>query len=386
MADPFKNRFLQRPFFVELASAVAAREPSFDRKRFLALVYDEHWEALELKGRMRHATEALGQTMPQPYPRALAVILAIEHGFGGFDHLLFADFVERYGVDHFDLSMDALELLTRSSAEFAVRPFLRRYPDEAFARMLTWTGHESEHVRRLSSEGCRPRLPWGTALVELKRNPSPILPILERLKDDPSEYVRRSVANNLGDIAKDHPERAVEIGERWMAESPSRAPLVKHALRDLLKKGHRRALHLFGVGHGAAVDVNRLSVAPKRVPLGGTATLRVTLRSTGKKTQRLRLEYAMTYARPSGRSGRKVFKIADVDLAPGATLDLSRTLSFVDRTIRTHHPGPHTAALIVNGHNVGVAAFSLVGAGRPRVRTGHAAAAFAPRRTKSSTG
>lgn len=360
MADPFKYRFFQRASFEHLADEIRKVYPRFDRERFLALIYDDTWDSLELKGRMRHSSEALGEVLPQDYRKALAILLKVEQHVTGFDHLLFADFVERFGVDDFDVSMPALEVFTRSSAEFAIRPFLRRYPERGFAQMLAWAGHEAEHVRRLASEGCRPRLPWGTALQELKRDPAPILPILERLKDDPSEYVRRSVANNLGDIAKDHPELAVDIGERWMKEDAARAPLVKHALRDLLKKGNRRALHLFGVGEGAAIEVDALSVTPKRVKLGGEATLRVQLHSTKKRAQRLRLEYAIGYARPSGRPGRKVFKIADVALAPGGSLEFTRKLSFIDRTIRTHYAGRHTLTLIVNGQAHGEVTFTLV--------------------------
>ena len=359
MAEPFKHRFFQRPFFERLAADIAARHPPFDRERFFARLYDDTWDGLELKGRLRHATEALGAALPADYRRALAILMDVEHGYSGFDHLLFADFVERFGEGDYDASMAALEVLTRSSAEFAVRPFLRRYPERAFARMLAWAAHESEHVRRLASEGCRPRLPWGTALRELKQDPAPILPILERLKDDPSEYVRRSVANNLGDIAKDHPDLAIDIGRRWMAEDAARTPLVKHALRDLLKKGNRRALRLFGVGASPAVTVERLQVVPRRVPVGGAAVLRVTLRSTRTRSQRLRLESAITYARPGGRTGRKVFKLADAALAAGASLDLTRKLNFADRTVRTHHPGRHTLALIVNGQEVGTAALTL---------------------------
>jgi 3-methyladenine DNA glycosylase AlkC len=359
VAKRFKDRFFQRPFLERLATEIAKVYPSFDRTRFFERVCDDQWDGLELKARMRHVSEALGQTLPTDYRQALAILLKIECHFENFDHLLFADFVERFGVDDFDASMPALEVFTRTSAEFAVRPFIRRYPERAIAHMLAWTGHESEKVRRLASEGCRPRLPWGTALEELKHDPSPILPILERLKDDPSDFVRRSVANNIGDIAKDHPELAIAIGERWIAESGSRTAWMKHALRDLLKKGNRRALHLFGVGTGALVKVDRLSVTPKRVPVGGAATLRVVLHSTAKRAQRLRLEYAMTYARPGGRTGRKVFKIADVNLAAGAYLDLSRKLSFVDRSIRRHYTGRHAATLIVNGRALGAAAFAL---------------------------
>ncbi len=360
MAEPFKHRFFQRPFFEALAAAIETADPAFARARFFARLYDATWDGLELKGRMRHATAALGDALPRDFERALAILLAVESRFSGFDHLLFADFVETYGVDHFEISMAALEVLTRTSAEFAVRPFIRRYPERAVARMLAWTRHPSEHVRRLASEGCRPRLPWGTALVELKRDPSPILPILEHLKDDPSSYVRRSVANNLGDIAKDHPELAVDLARRWMKESAARRPLARHALRDLLKKGHPGALKLFGVGGSVSVAIARLAVTPARVPLGGTAVLHIALPYTGRGRQRLTLQYAVTYARPGTRTGRKVFQIGETDVAAGATVTLSRKLSFADRTIRTHHPGAHAITLVVNGKAVQETSFTLV--------------------------
>jgi 3-methyladenine DNA glycosylase AlkC len=360
VATRLKDQFFQQPFFDKLASEIRKQYPAFDRARFQALVHDDGWERRELKARMRHVSECLGQTLPQDYRRALGILMAIERHFENFDHLTFADFVERFGVDDFEVSMPVFEVLTRTSAEFAVRPFIRTYPERAMAQMLAWSKHPSERVRRLSSEGCRPRLPWGEALEPLKRDPAPILPILENLKDDPSELVRRSVANNLGDIAKDHPDLAVDIGERWIADSPARTAWVKHALRDLLKKGNRRALRLFGVGGSASVDVESVTVIPKRVPLGGHATLHIVLHSTRKAAQRLRLEYAMTYARPGGRTGRKVFKIADATLASGASLDLSRKLSFADRSIRTHYAGSHTTTLIVNGKECGSARFQLV--------------------------
>lgn len=368
MAERLKDRFFQRPFFERLVREIRAIHPGFDRDLFFERLYDRGWEQRELKARMRHASEALGQTLPRDYRRALAILLTIEGRFESFDHLLFADFVERFGVDDYEPSMRALEVLTRTTAEFAVRPFIRAYPEKALAQMLAWASHPDEKVRRLASEGCRPRLPWGGALEELKRDPAPILPILEALKDDPSESVRRSVANNLGDIAKDHPEIAIATGARWIAEAPARTPWVKHALRDLLKKGHRRALGLFGVGAGADVRIERLTVLPKRVPLGGSATLRVVLRSTGRRAQRLRLEYAMAYARPGGRTGRKVFKIAEVDVAPRARVDLSRTISFADRSVRTHHAGAHAATLIINGRRLDTVRFVLA-APAPRAAT-----------------
>jgi 3-methyladenine DNA glycosylase AlkC len=359
MATPLKDRFFQRPFFERLTSEIAGIHLDFDQPRFFEILYGDGWDALELKARMRRASMALGATLPADFPEALRIVMAVELHFDSFDHLLFADFVECFGVEHCEASLDALEVLTRTTAEFAVRPFIRRYTSHTMARMLAWASHPEPHVRRLASEGCRPRLPWGTALEELKRDPSPILPILERLKDDPSDAVRRSVANNLGDIAKDHPKLAVSIGAAWIAQSKARQPLVRHALRDLLKKGNQKALDLFGVGKAAKVSVERLSLSPKRVVIGGKTTLRFTLRSTGQKPQRLRLEYALTYLRPAGRTARKVFKIADIELGPRASNDIVRKLDFADRSIRKHHPGRHVATIFVNGREIDSVDFSL---------------------------
>jgi 3-methyladenine DNA glycosylase AlkC len=366
MAKRLKDQFFQRSFLERLADEIGAVHPPFDRKRFIALVYDKTWSGLELKARMRHVSEALGRTLPPDYREAVGILLDVERHFAGFDHLVFADFVERFGVGDFEPSMKALEVFTRTSAEFAVRPFIRKDQDRAMAQMLAWASHDSEKVRRLASEGCRPRLPWGTALEELKRDPAPILPILERLKDDPSEHVRRSVANNLGDIAKDHPDLAVDVAARWIEESAARATWVKHALRGLLKKGNRRALGLFGIAASAGVASARVTVSPSHVALGGKARLRVLLQSNRRTPQHLRIEYAITYARPGGRTARKVFKVADIELAPGATADLGRSLNFADRTVRTHHPGRHVATLIVNGRPMAEARFTLTGAAGAR--------------------
>ena len=363
MAARLKDQFFQRPFLDRLAAAISEVHPAFDRARFLRLVFDgERWPALELKDRMHHAADALGRTLPEDYRAALRILLAVERRFTGFDHLLFADYVERFGTGDPEASLPALERLTRSSAEFAIRPFLERDPERTLAAMLAWTASPDENVRRLASEGCRPRLPWGRRLPALQRDPAPILPILERLRDDPSAYVRRSVANNLGDVAKDHLDLALDLAERWLAESPARAPLLRHALRGPLKAGNVRALALFGFGKKARVEIVAVEVRPRRVPLGGRAELRVALRAAGRRPQTVRLEYELAYARPNGRTARKVFRIAEAALAPGQELELVRRLDFRDRSIRKHHRGPHALTLCVNGARVRTVAFALVAA------------------------
>ncbi|HZG55623.1 DNA alkylation repair protein, partial [Paenibacillus sp.] len=221
MPDALKDVY-NRDFFEKVAAAARNAYPAFDREAFLARVFTPAWGALELKQRMRHGASALRASLPERYVEALDVVLAMADGCGaGLAQMMLPDFVEAYGLDEPDVSIPALARLTRySSSEFAVRPFLVRYPERTLAAMLAWAEDESEHVRRLASEGSRPRLPWAMALPAFKRDPTPTLPILERLKADPSEYVRRSVANHLNDISKDHPRLALDVARRWKGVSP----------------------------------------------------------------------------------------------------------------------------------------------------------------------
>ncbi len=191
-----------------LGAVIQAEYPAFDTQGFAARVFDESWEDLELKGRMRHITLALGDMLPADYRLALGILHRVlpSLGYYGFEKMVFPDYVGVYGLDDWEASMPALEVFTQEvSAEFAIRPFIIRYQDQTMAQMQRWAGHEHPEVRRLASEGSRPRLPWGIALPALKADPAPILPILERLRADEAETVRRSVANNLNDISKDNP-------------------------------------------------------------------------------------------------------------------------------------------------------------------------------------
>lgn len=360
MAETLKNQFFQRPFFTSLSKRIKAEYPDFDSRRFFRLLHDADWEGRELKARMRHASEVLGQTLPQDYRNALGILLQVEKHFRGFDHLLFADFVERFGVDDYQASIPALERLTRTTAEFAIRPFIEKYPKKTMAQMKKWARSKHEHVRRLASEGCRPRLPWGAALAEFKKDPRPILPILDQLKADPSEMVRRSVANNLGDIAKDNPDIALATARRWLKESRDHEPLLKHGLRSLLKKGDSRALALFGLDVKTKAKVTRLAVVPKRIRIGETAQLDFELVSGERTAKPVRLEYVIEYARPNGRASRKVFQIKQVRLQPGKPVQMRRKLSFADRSTRKHHPGDHSLTLVVNGNPAKTTRFSLV--------------------------
>lgn len=341
--------YYDRAFVARLGEAVATESAGFDVRVFTRAVLAPPWPDLALKQRMRRITAVLGDRLPGPYPRQLAVLERIASQFTGLTALVFPDFVEVFGLDDLKRSLPALELMTRySTAEFAIRPFIVRDPAATMAAMRRWAAHDNEHVRRLASEGCRPRLPWGMALQAFKRDPLPVLEVLEILKADPSEYVRRSVANNLNDIGKDHPDVLLEVAARWHGRHADTDRLLKHACRTLLKRGDLRALTIFGLGHDAGAEVRRLRVTPARVSIGDRVTFTFEVRHASDTQQTLRLEYAVEFARPGGKSFRKVFQIVERPFAAGWHA-FERRHSFRDLTTRTHHPGAHGFSVVVNG-------------------------------------
>lgn len=359
MPEPLKNIF-SRPLLEPFAATVRQVWPSFPVQPFLDQLFDAQWEPLELKQRIRRISHVLRDHLPPEYPEALSVLekttkhYLAQHGEKlTFEYIFIPDFVETHGVEYPDQSIPALETLTQwSSAEFAVRPFLLRYPERMYAHMLEWSRHPSPMVRRLSSEGIRPRLPWGMGVPALKRDPSPILPILENLKNDPSETVRRSVANNLNDIAKDHPALVLEIAERWLGHSPETDWVVRHACRGLLKKGNAAALAHFGFEQEVTgIVVENLHVMEK-VNIGGRLDFSFSIHNTSEKQAQIRLEYGIEYQTLSGKVSYKVFKIKELVMEAGQTEHISRHQRFQDFTTRKHYPGPHRLRLLVNGREI----------------------------------
>lgn len=274
---------------------------------------------------------------------------------GGFDFAAWpiVNFVGVHGGAHFDASLDALHALTPVfSAEFAVRPFIVADPDRALERITAWARDRDEHVRRLASEGCRPRLPWGERLRIIQAEPDRTLPILEALRDDPSEYVRRSVANHLGDISKDHPDRAVRVAARWWADGDAqRRALVKHGLRSLVKSGHAGALAVLGYRTDAPITVEALNATPAEVRLGETVELHIELRTIGDAPVPAMVDYVLLRPRADGRGrpARTVFKLKALELQPGGTATLTRKHRLRAVTTRKHPPGTYGIELQVNG-------------------------------------
>ncbi len=344
----------------KMARDVAAVHPRFEPKRFLAVALAD-LAPLSLLQRLRRATEALRATLPEEYPAALEVLRRLAPGHGkGFTALVLPDFVGLHGLEHFDLSMDALKFFTRfGSSEFAIREFLRRDLSRTLRVMEKWTRDPDEHVRRLASEGCRPRLPWSFRLEALIADPSPVAPVLESLKADASLYVRKSVANHLNDIAKDHPAWVLDRIDTWNLDHPHTAWIAKRALRTLIKKGDRRALAVVGAGARAEVRVDRFTIEPSAIRLGEEIALSFQIVSLAKRRQKLVVDYAIHYMKQSGITSAKVFKLKEVVLGAGETIAITKQQRVRDFTTRKHHPGRHRVQLIINGEAVAEGEFVL---------------------------
>ena len=374
MAEPFKN-LINAQGVRDMARHLRRAWPGFDARAFEARAL-HGLEALELKARAMQLADALEATLPADYAAAAGVIEASlapppqgealdelrghPDGLAGWPLWPMGEFVARRGLAAPERALQTLHAITqRFTAEWAIRPLIVAHPERVYATLQRWTTDPSAHVRRLVSEGSRPRLPWGLQLKSLIADPSPTLPLLRALQDDDSEYVRRSVANHLNDIAKDHPDLVVQ----WLAEHLPGAPaarrrLLKHASRTLIKQGHPQAMKAWGLGQ-ALCGTLQFSVTPKRVRIGDSLTLQLTLQSTSARAQALQIDYAVHHVKASGASSPKVFKGWSLNLAPRQTLQLSKRHSMRVVTTRSYHPGRHEVDVRVNGQVLAQAAFLL---------------------------
>lgn len=364
MSELLKEKFYNYDSIHDLALRIRAVYPTFQVDDFTGSIMDNTWDTLELKARMRKITVNLGKYLPQDYEQAIGILNQVAAGYpAGFNDsalMYFPDFVEVYGQDerHWDLSMDAIERYTQlSTGEFAVRPFIIRHEGRMMQQMAAWAAHENEHVRRLASEGCRPALPWGQALPGFKKDPMPVLAILEQLKTDPSPYVRKSVANNLNDISKTHPDLVIKIARDWYGNHEHTDWILKHGCRTLLKKGNRDALAIFGYHDAGSVEVTDLVLERASISCGESMTFSFAV--SAKEEMKVRLEYRVEYARAGGKRSRKIFQINETVLEENQKKTYKKSHSFADISSRKHYPGNHSITLIVNGDERGTLDFQL---------------------------
>jgi 3-methyladenine DNA glycosylase AlkC len=358
MAEELRNIY-NASFIGELINEIKTEYKSFDGEKCLNHIFQEDWDQLALKERMRRITISLHSTLPKEYKTALEILYKVAPKFTGLRGIIFPDYVELYGLEEWEESMKALAYFTPfSSSEFAVRPFLLKNQEHMIAQMLKWSLHPDEHVRRLASEGSRPRLPWGQSVPSIKANPEQTLPILNNLKEDDSLYVRKSVANHINDISYIHPELVLKIANEWYGKHKHTDWIIKHACRTLLKKGNQGALLLFGYKDDEALELTDFTISNDQITFGDCIHFSFTI--TSKKEMPIRVEYGIDYVKSKGHRTKKVFMISTLKMNSNESKYFSKTQSFKDLTTRKHYRGTHRLSIIINGQIKASKDFDLV--------------------------
>lgn len=360
---------LAKPAISRIASALQQTLNSFDRTRFMKEAM-RGIDQLELKERVTHLIDVLHRHLPSNFQESAQILSRLPTAWDPGDPddplRVFAawpvtDYVGVYGLDHPEIALDTLKQLTGLfSAEFAIRPFLLEHPEYCQQQLRLWVDDEDEHVRRLVSEGTRPRLPWGMQLKPYVKNPEPNLPLLEKLKDDSSLYVRRSVANHLNDIAKDHPDKVIEICKRWYpGANQDLRWVIKHATRTLVKQGHPEVFPLLGYSENINLKTPQIQLKKMAIKLGDSLEFSVDLQSTASKPQKMVVDFAVHFVKANGSQQPKVFKLKSITLAPGQTSTLSKAHPIRAITTRKYYSGTHILEILVNGKSLQSCEFDL---------------------------
>lgn len=374
MPEPLKN-FYSRDLITMMGRHLKRVHPAFDLDGF---VHDATTglDALELKQRSARIRDALHRHLPAQLEQAIDVMLASLHphdnvelsssgmdadGIRGWAVMPMSDLVGRRCGEAFDAALLAQKEMTkRFSSEFGIRHLILHDQDRAMTALCAWARDENYHVRRLASEGTRPRLPWAMQLPAFMADPAPCLPILETLKDDPVEYVRRSVANHLNDIAKDNPDTTAQVCSRWMnGGSEQRRKLVRHALRTLVKQGHPLALETLGFG-AAEIELAPLQIRTPVVRFGEALAFESEIRSTARRSQQLVVDFIVHWRKANGETAPKVFKLKTLALEPGESVRIRKHHPIRPITTRKYYPGIQAVELQINGRACGRQEFELV--------------------------
>lgn len=326
---------------------------------------------LALKQRVGYLIDVLADYLPTDFEKTADILLQVKQhwdwgdnndALSGFAAWPLIDYVAVHGLNHPSLALAVLKDLTSLfSAEFAIRPFITEHFDISYAILLAWTADSDEHVRRLASEGMRPRLPWGKRLNQFCDDPDAIFPILERLKDDTSLYVRKSVANNLNDISKDNPDKVIALCEDWNQVATSeRKWIIRQALRSLVKEGREEVFPLLGYSENVELSVKSFELESKVVQLGQHLEVKVSLSSSSAQEQKLVLDYKIHHMKANGKISSKVFKWKNITLAAGQTESLYKQHPFKIISTRQYYEGEHSIELLINGKTFGIQIFELV--------------------------
>jgi len=366
MPEAFKNLYNEK-FYWNLATHLSKCLVDFDKEQFMQLILPDNFVQLELKERMTHTKEVLHKFMPPNFPQATIVLINLIDSLsdagikeGSVEYMFLPEYIETYGINDYKTSIKAFEKITQfTSAEFAVRPFIIKYGQQMITQMLLWCEHSHSMVRRLASEGCRPRLPWAIALKTYKTNATLLLPILHALIDDPMGIVRRSVANNLNDIAKDNPNTVIDFARQYKGKSTQFDRTIKHACRTLLKQACPETLALFDYD-STDVELTEFNVLTDKVAMGSQAEFTFSLKNNSEKAKKIRLEYGLYFMKKNGQLAKKVFKISERFLAANESHKVERKQSFKPITTRVYYSGIHQVSIILNGKEFAAKDFELI--------------------------
>ncbi|MDP1746647.1 MAG: DNA alkylation repair protein [Bacteroidota bacterium] len=359
MADALKEMF-NKKFYEQFAQEFNKVDKNFHPEKFVKDV-TKNIEQYSLNERMRNTSIVLKNYLPSDYKKSIELLFKVIPNIKrDYTSLIFSDFVGLYGHNDFNNSMEALNYFTQfGSSEFAIREFLKRDFNKTIKVMNAWAENENHHVRRLASEGCRPRLPWSFKLDEVIKNPKVTLSILEKLNADEELYVRKSVANHLNDISKDNTDWMLQILNGWDKTNANTYWIIKHASRTLIKKGNIQSLSLFDFEKNAKVNVANFKLNKSKLKLGEILQFDFDVISEKSKSQKLVIDFAVHYVKKSGERSAKVFKLKESDLKPKQTISISKKHRFQDFSTRKHYSGKHIIEILINGISVHKKQFEL---------------------------
>lgn len=357
--EPLKELFNQA-YFLKLATEVKKAHQLFDEKSFLKEVTNNLSER-ELNKRLRHTSLTLKEFLPNNFQEAVNILKQVVPNLKtGYTTLVFPDFVGLYGIQHFKFSLEALSYFTQfGSSEFAIRVFLKHDFKATLNVMQGWAKSDNVHIRRLASEGCRPRLPWSFKLDEVVKNPELTLPILTSLKEDTELYVKKSVANHINDYSKEHPELVIKILKDWKSNNPHTTWILKHASRTLLKQGNTKALAFFGIKENSDLNLVSFNLKKQKIKIGDNLQYSFLIQNTSKKSISIRLEYAIYFKIANDKLSKKVFKISEKEITNSQTLSFEKHHSFKLLSTRKYYSGSHYIAIIINGKEIEKTKFNL---------------------------
>ena len=352
-----------------LAGIIKQYQPEFPDDKFRAMAMFQ-LESMPLKTRVNHLSEVLAELLVDDFSvNAKWLKQVAEHwpnqepgkGWHSFMAWPLIDYAGKQGLQQPTIALEVLKHLTPLfTAEFAIRPYIEQHFELTFKELLRWCQHDNEHVRRLASEGMRPRLPWGGHLNAFKQDPEPVFEILNHLRDDKSKYVQKSVANNLNDISKDHPQRVIDICREWQKNStPQRRWIIRHGLRSLIKAVEPSVFPLLGYSDKPAVKVD-FDLTEQDVALGQKLEMLLSIHSKNSQTQELVVDYRVWHVKSNGKITAKVYKWKNITLPARESVYLKKSHGFLQLTTRKYYGGQHTIEILINGVVYNQATMNLV--------------------------